>query len=575
MSKKSNIYTSTVRRWFLLVIFSSAMLVLIARAIDLQVLNNDFLQTHGDARSLRVMEIQANRGNIFDRNGEPLAISTPVNSIWATPRKVLNSNSNLLPLSKLLDMHHSQMLDNLQTRMGREFVYIKRQVAPDIADRIIALDIPGIYLQREFKRYYPAGEISSHVIGFTNVDDIGQEGIELAYNEWLQGTSGSKRVLVDRLGRVVEDVESIQAPKPGKALYLSIDQRIQYLAYRELKSAINRHHAKSGSLIMLDAKSGEILALVGQPSFNPNDRAQFKGENYRCRALTDTFEPGSTLKPFTIAAALESGDYTPATPIDTAPGYFSVGEHKIQDIKNYGLIDVATVIKKSSNVGASKIALSLEPSRLWEMFSQLGFGQPTGSAFPGEAAGQFTTYNNWSELELATISFGYGISVNALQLAQAYMVLASHGIKYPISFHKLEKPASGERILSETVSKQVNLMLESVVKQGGTGTKADVIGYRVAGKTGTVHKSEAGGYSENKYLSLFSGFAPVSDPRIVLVVIIDQPSGDQYYGGQVAAPLFSNVMTAALRMLNVAPDDWPENRQQIMAKNSGYRTSAQ
>ena len=553
--KQSPVYT--IRRWLLLGLYMFGMSVLIWRALDLQILNQEFLQEHGDARALRVVDIPAHRGMIIDRNGEPLAISTPVNSIWATPRKVLMSEMDLSPLAGYLDLSVDELNILLKDRVGREFVYLKRHIDPVQAEKVMDLNIPGVSLQQEFRRYYPLGEVTAHIIGFTNIDDIGQEGLELAYDEWLRGTIGSKRVLKDRLGRIVENIESIKTPKPGKTLELSIDRRIQYLAYRELKSAVNLHHARAGSLVMLDAKTGEIMAMVGQPSYNPNNRTDLRSEYFRNRAVTDVFEPGSTLKPFTIAAALGSGNYSPVTTIDTRPGYIKVGDHVIRDIHNYGVIDVATVIKKSSNVGATKIALSLEPSKLWDIFSSVGLGQTTGSGFPGETAGHLNAYNNWSEVELATISFGYGLSVTALQLAQAYMVLATGGTMLPLSFHKITEPVAGRRVISMEIAGQIRAMLEAVVQKEGTGQQAAVTGYRVAGKTGTVHKSVAGGYSEDRYLSLFAGIAPAADPRLVMVVVIDEPQGDQYYGGQVAAPVFSRVMSGALRLLDVPPDDLP------------------
>ena len=561
--KQSPVYT--IRRWLLLGLYMFGMSVLIWRALDLQILNQEFLQEHGDARALRVVDIPAHRGMIIDRNGEPLAISTPVNSIWATPRKVLMSEMDLSPLAGYLDLSVDELNILLKDRVGREFVYLKRHIDPVQAEKVMDLNIPGVSLQQEFRRYYPLGEVTAHIIGFTNIDDIGQEGLELAYDEWLRGTIGSKRVLKDRLGRIVENIESIKTPKPGKTLELSIDRRIQYLAYRELKSAVNLHHARAGSLVMLDAKTGEIMAMVGQPSYNPNNRTDLRSEYFRNRAVTDVFEPGSTLKPFTIAAALGSGNYSPVTTIDTRPGYIKVGDHVIRDIHNYGVIDVATVIKKSSNVGATKIALSLEPSKLWDIFSSVGLGQTTGSGFPGETAGHLNAYNNWSEVELATISFGYGLSVTALQLAQAYMVLATGGTMLPLSFHKITEPVAGRRVISMEIAGQIRAMLEAVVQKEGTGQQAAVTGYRVAGKTGTVHKSVAGGYSEDRYLSLFAGMAPAADPRLVMVVVIDEPQGDQYYGGQVAAPVFSRVMSGALRLLDVPPDDLPALTGTIVA----------
>jgi len=494
-----------------------------------------------------------------------LAISTPVNSIWAVPRKVLASDSRLAQLAKYLQMNDEELITLLKDRIGRQFVYLKRHVAPALAAEVMLLDIPGISLQREYRRYYPAGEVTSHVLGFTNIDDSGQEGLELAYDSWLKGLPGSKRVLKDRLGRVIENIESIRTPDPGKQLVLSIDRRVQYLAYRELKAAVNHYKARAGTLIMLDVNTGEIIAMVGQPSYNPNNRTGLKSGNYRNRALTDVFEPGSTLKPFTIAAALESGLYDLETTIDTRPGIFKVGDHIIRDHRNYGVIDLATVIKKSSNIGASKIALSLEPQDFWTTLARAGFGQTTGSGFPGEVSGFLNSYNNWSEVEQATMSFGYGMSVTALQLARAYMVFATDGMMLPVSFLKVTEPVSASRVFSASVARQVREMLEAVVQKGGTGYRASIEGYRVSGKTGTVHKTVAGGYSEDRYLSLFAGMAPASKPRLVAVVIIDEPQGDQYYGGLVAAPVFSSVMAGALRLLDVPPDDLSALNGQIVA----------
>ncbi|MFQ5659103.1 MAG: peptidoglycan D,D-transpeptidase FtsI family protein [Gammaproteobacteria bacterium] len=559
----------TARRWLLLTGFMAVMALLLWRAMELQLLRNDFLRNHGDARSLRVVTVHAHRGAIVDRNNEPLAISTPVKSVWAVPHKVLTEGHGLQVLAAALGMEVQSLKKQLEDRIGREFVYLKRHVTPDQARAIQSLSIPGVHLQQEYKRYYPAGEVTAHIIGFTNVDDVGQEGMELAYDHWLRGSPGSKRVLKDRLGHIVQDVESIHSSDPGKQLTLSIDQRVQYLAYRELKTAVTDHNAHGGMLVMLDAKTGEVMALVGQPSYNPNNRSGMKSNVYRNRIVTDVFEPGSTMKPFTIAAALLSGMYQPGTRIDTQPGYFKVNGHAIRDARNYGDIDVSTVIRKSSNVGAGKIALSLGPRKIWEMFSNIGFGRDTGSGFPGESAGILNNYRNWSELELATIAFGYGVSVTALQLAHAYSIIAAEGLSRPVSFLKVDKPLQAKRIIPAVIARQVKDMIEAVVMRGGTGQRAAVKGYRVAGKTGTVHKSSIGGYAEDRYMSLFSGMAPASDPRLVLVVIIDEPQGSEYYGGQVAAPVFSRVMKGALRILNVPPDDLSStNGQIIMAHNS-------
>jgi cell division protein FtsI (penicillin-binding protein 3) len=565
MREQVKVMEFPMRRWFLLSLYTICMAGLLFRAVDLQVLNKEFLQDHGDARALRVVKIPAHRGMITDRNGESLAISTPVNSIWAVPRKVMAADAKLDQLAKYLHMDEKELSSLLKDRIGRQFVYLKRHVAPALAEQVMLLNIPGISLQREYRRYYPAAEVTSHVLGFTNIDDSGQEGIELAYDNWLKGSPGSKRVLKDRLGRVVENIESINTPDPGNELVLSIDRRVQYLAYRELKSAVNHHKARAGTLVMLDVKTGEIIAMVGQPSYNPNNRTGLKSGHYRNRALTDVFEPGSTLKPFTIATALESGLYNLKSTIDTHPGFFKVGDHTIRDHRDYGVIDLVTVIKKSSNIGASKIALSLEPLDLWSTLTKVGFGQATGSGFPGEVSGYLNPYNNWSEVEQATMSFGYGISTTALQLAQAYMPFATDGMMLPVSFLKVTEPVSSSRVFSASVARQVRTMLETVVQKDGTGNKALVEGYRVAGKTGTVHKTTVGGYSEDRYLSLFAGMAPASNPRLIAVVIIDEPKGDQYYGGLVAAPVFANVMAGALRLLDVPPDDLSVLNRQVIA----------
>ena len=554
------------RRWLLIITFMAVTVLLLWRVIDLQVLRNDFLRNHGDARSLRVVQVPAHRGAIVDRNNEPLAISTPVESVWAEPHKVLTEKNNIAKLAAAIGMDERFLLQLLQDRIGREFVYLKRHMTPDQARIVESLSIAGIHLQREYKRYYPAGEVTSHIIGFTNIDDVGQEGLELAYDHWLRGEPGKKRVLKDRLGHIVKDVENIHSASPGQQLILSIDRRVQYLAYRELKSAVAYHQARGGSLVMLDSVTGEIMAMVGQPSYNPNNRSGFKSDYYRNRAVTDVFEPGSTLKPFTIAAALLSGLYTPASKIETSPGYFKVSNHTIRDVRNYGNINVSDTIKKSSNVAASKIALSLGPEKLWNLYSSVGFGESTSS---GESAGIFSSYNNWSEVELATISFGHGISVTMLQLARAYSVIAAGGLLKPVSFQRVNEPVTGKRVLTAELVQQVKDMLETVVQPGGTGQRAAVKGYRVAGKTGTAHKAIRGGYAEDRYMSLFAGMAPASDPRLVMVVVIDEPQRGQHYGGQVAAPVFAKVMEGALRILDIPPDDLPSlDGQVIMAENT-------
>ncbi|HKK13204.1 MAG TPA: penicillin-binding transpeptidase domain-containing protein [Gammaproteobacteria bacterium] len=544
------------RRRLVLGLLAGGFVSLVARAVDLQVVDKAFLQNEGDARHLRVVKVPAHRGMIVDRRGEPLAISTPVDSVWANPQELPTAGPTLAKLAAALHLDGGHLRRLLAQRSSREFVYLKRQLPPGKAHRVMALGIPGVYLQREYRRYYPAGEVTAHVLGFTNIDDRGQEGLELAYDDWLRGEAGEKRVIQDGRHHIIEDVDSIRAPRPGHKLTLSIDRRIQYLAYRELKAAVLAHHARSGSAVVLDPTTGEVLAMVNQPSYNPNNRKRLHAAAMRNRAVTDVFEPGSTLKPFTIAAALESGLYTPHTPIDTAPGYLKVGSHTIRDDGDYGMLDVTGVIRKSSNVGASKIALSLPPKREWSMLARAGFGEVTGSGFPGEASGLLSNYRRWHNLERATVSFGYGVSVTAVQLARAYAVLADGGIRRPVSFVKLNKPPAGKRVLSAHIAEQVRTMLETVVSPQGTGERAAVAGYHVAGKTGTVHKSIPGGYAPHRYLSLFAGMAPASDPRLVTVVMINEPKGD-YFGGLVAAPVFSKIMSGALRLLDIPPDDLP------------------
>lgn len=535
------------------------------RAIDLHVFNKDFLQGEGDARSLRVVGIPAHRGMILDRGGEPLAISTPVESVWGHPGELLKARGEWAALARALELDARTLERMLTSRADRAFVYLKRHVNPDTAQKVMALNIPGVATQREYRRYYPVGEVAAHVIGFTNIDDIGQEGLELAYNDWLRGTPGGKRVVKDRLGRIVETLESISEPHPGKDLVLSIDQRIQYLAYRELKSAVHRHRAVSGTAVVLDARTGEVLAMVNQPAFNPNNRSGLQAGGYRNRAITDVFEPGSSAKPFTIAAALESGAYTPSTTIDTGPGRLRVSGGTVRDIRNYGRIDLTTVLTKSSNVGASKIAMSLEPSALWGVFDAVGLGNSTLSGFPGEKSGVLNHFSRWQPLDQATLAFGYGLSVTALQLAQAYAVLAADGVQRPVSFVRLDETQQppGRRVLRADTARAVRAMMETVVLEGGTGPRAKVPGYRVAGKTGTVKKVGPKGYSEDRYQAIFAGMVPARDPRLVMVVTIDEPRGEAYYGGQVAAPVFAEVMAGALRLLDIAPDDLPEGKARM------------
>jgi len=427
---------------------------------------------------------------------------------------------------------------------------------PQDAARVKALGIPGVDTLREYRRYYPAGEVTGHLLGFTNVDDVGQEGLELAYDQWLGGVPGEKIVMRDSLGRTIEDIERLSAPRPGQDLHTSIDLRVQYLAYRELKAAVQANKARAGSIVVLDIATGEVLAMVNQPAFNPNDREQYAASRYRNRATNDFLEPGSSMKPFVVAAAMETGRYHGDTLIDTSPGMMRVGIKTVKDHSNLGTIDVTTVLAKSSNVGAAKIALSLRPQEMWGTLDALGFGRVTGSGFPGESAGILTGYEHWRAISQATMAYGYGLSVTPLQLAQAYAALGAGGIRRPISLRKVETPPAGERVLPEAVAKELVRMLESVVSDVGTARRAAIMGYRVSGKTGTAWKaSETGGYSTNKYLAIFGGVVPASNPRLAAVVIIDEPTAGAYYGGDVAAPVFSSVMSGALRLLAIPPDD--------------------
>jgi cell division protein FtsI (penicillin-binding protein 3) len=545
------------RRLFLLLCMGLAATVLVWKAVCLQVLDKEFLMTQGQARHLRTVALPAHRGMIMDRNGEPLAISTPVESVWVNPQELGNEQQRIPELSRLLGLKASGVTSLLASKADREFLYLKRRVTPELAEQVEALDIPGVYLQREYRRYYPDGEVAAHVVGFTNVDDVGQEGLELAYEDWLKGKPGAKRVIKDGKSHIIEDVESISLPSPGKDLTLSIDRRIQYLAYRELLAVMQEYKARAASAVVLDVKSGEVLAMVNQPSYNPNSRNGLHASEMRNRAATDVFEPGSTMKPFVVSVALESGHYTPSTPVATAPGWMRVGVNTVRDVHDYGLLDVAGVIRKSSNVGISKIALSLPAEDIWTRLSDVGFGVQSFSGFPGEASGLLSHFSGWNAIETANISFGYGISVTPLQLAQAYAVLAADGIRRTVTFLHGGPPAEEHRVMPVAVARQVRDMLEQAVGPDGTAPDARIAGFRVAGKTGTVHKSIAGGYSDTQYLSVFAGMAPASDPRLVMVVLVDEPSGRKYYGGQVAAPVFSKVMAGALRLLAVPPDDVP------------------
>ena len=526
------------------------------RAVDLQLVDHGFLAKQGDARYSRVAAIVAHRGNITDRNGESLAISTPVDSVWVNPQELAASIEQVPHLAQVLGVDKTELTRHISSNMDREFLYVARGMTPADAAQVKALNFPGVYLSAGYRRYYPAGEVAGHVLGFTSVDDVGQEGTELTYDNWLAGADGAKRVIQDSRGRKVEDVESIRPVRPGRDLALSIDLRIQYMAYRELKSALIENRARAGSMVVIDIDTGEVLAMVNQPAYNPNDRTQMTPGSYRNRAVTDLFEPGSSVKPFIVASALASGRFTTESVIDTSPGFIQVGATTFPDEHNLGVIDLATVLAKSSNVGMAKLALQLEPQQIWNTLHGFGFGQVTTSGFPGEAAGVFTNYSHWRAISIATLSHGYGISVTPLQLAQAYAALGAFGIRRPVSLLRVDAVPAGTRVLDESVCRSMLKLLESVTTQeGATGVHAKIPGYRVAGKTGTAWKAAEGKYLKDKYTSVFAGLAPASNPRLAAVVVIDEPTAGKYLGGDVSAPVFSAVVGGALRLLAVAPDE--------------------
>ncbi|MEZ5498562.1 MAG: penicillin-binding transpeptidase domain-containing protein [Steroidobacteraceae bacterium] len=545
-------YSFRLRAVLAFAVLVLAALALSARAVQLQVRDNDFLQREGAARYSRVASITAHRGTITDRFGEPLAVSTPVDSLWADPQKLALASDQLPRLSKTLHRDNTELTRRVTSNLGREFIYLARHLQPADAARVMRMQIPGIDVMREYRRYYPSGEVTGHLLGFTNIDDIGQEGIELAFDHWLAGEDGSKRVIRDNDGRIVQDVESIAPARPGRDLVLSIDLRLQYLAYRELKAAIRAEKARAGSAVVVDVATGEILAMVNQPTYNPNDRDQIKAKSYRNRATTDIFEPGSSIKPFVAAAALASGKYDERSVIDTTP--FRVGIKMIEDKHDLGAINIASVLSHSSNVGISRIALTLEPEQLYRTLAGFGFGQLTSSGYPGESAGLLSHYSRWRPIGIATMSYGYGLSVTPLQLTRAYATLGSMGISRPVSFLRVDAPAAGEQVLDAATCRSLVHMLEAVVSPEGTGERAAIPGYRVAGKTGTAWKSNAGGYSTDRYMSVFGGLAPASAPRLAAVIVIDEPGAGKYYGGDVAAPVFARIVGGALRLMAVAPD---------------------
>lgn len=545
-----------LRRRLVLAGFAVLGAGLVVRAGYLQVLDHDFYRGQGDARQLRSVAMPAHRGNLLDRNGEPLAISTPIQTLWGDPAKLVDEPGTLREAATILDLDPDALLGKVRqaAARGSEFVYVKRHVPPALVARVEALGSEAISVQREYRRYYPSGGAAAHVVGFTDIDDVGREGLEMAYDDWLAGRPGVRRVVRDRTGREISGTDVVAPAVAGKDLRLSIDHRLQYFAARALTEAGTRHRAESATAVVMDVRSGEVLAMANFPSYNPNDLGDRRGNRQRNRALTDVFEPGSTMKPFTVAAALASGDFAPDDIVHTSPGHYDIGKYRISDLKDYGWLDLRAIVRKSSNVGISKVATKLEPEQMWSLFDAFGFGRSPGSAFPGEVAGYFNHSTLWHRIEQASVSYGYGISVSALQLARAYAALGAGGVLPPVSFLAEDAPREGERVLDADVAAEIRSMLESVVSDG-TGHRAAIPGYRVAGKTGTSHRSQSGGYAEDRYVSVFAGFAPASDPRLAAVVVVHDPKAGEHFGSVVAAPLFAEIMGHALRLEGIEPDD--------------------
>ncbi len=551
------------RRW-LLGLFMCGMLMLAGRAVFLQIYDKQFLQQQGDQRHISVVTVPAYRGKILDRNNVILAISIPVESVWVNPQHFKRNDAGnidrealekLQQIAKWLKVPKKKMARWLSAETTKRFAYLKRRVNPQLVEKVRKLQVSGVYFERAFKRYYPAGAVSAHIVGFTNVDDVGQEGMELGYEQSLKGVAGKKRVIRDGRRRVIsfKDVENIEDPVPGQDLVLSIDQRLQYIAHKELQKTVVEHKALSASLVILDAKNGDILAAVNQPAFNPNTRIGLTASVYRNRAILDVFEPGSTVKPFVVAAALDGGYVEDAEKIKTQ-GYYRVGRNLVRDVHNYGTLSLMQVLKKSSNVAISKIALKMPREYFWGIYNKLGFGLSAQVGFPGEASGELLDFQRWHDFEQATLAYGYGLSTSVLQLARSYTALADEGVLHSVSILKREEDYDAQRVFSRETAKQVTEMLEHVIKKDGTAYAARVDGYRVAGKTGTVKIAVAGGYADDRYLAIFVGLAPVSNPRFVIAVMVNEPTAGKYYGGQVAAPVFSKVMAGALRVYGVAPD---------------------
>ncbi|HUE94479.1 penicillin-binding protein 2 [Pseudomonas sp.] len=545
------------------------------RIVDLQVFDQSFLQAHGDARSVRHIPIPAHRGLITDRNGEPLAVSTPVTTLWANGKELQNGKAQWPALAAALGQESKAFSTRLQANAEREFMYLVRGLTPEQGQRILDLKVPGVYGIEEFRRFYPAGEVAAHVVGFTDIDDRGREGMELAFEDWLAGVPGKRQVLKDRRGRLIKDVQVAQNAKAGRTLALSIDLRLQYLAHRELRNAVTEFGAKAGSLVLLDVQTGEVLAMVNQPTYNPNNRRSLQPAAMRNRAMIDVFEPGSTVKPFSIAAALGSGRWTPEMTVDTAPGSLRIGRYTIRDVSRGGVLNLTEILMKSSNVGISKIAFDIGAEPIYAVMQQVGLGQDTGLSFPGERVGNLPNHRVWKQAETATLAYGYGLSVTAVQLAHAYAVLANEGGNVPLSMVRLDRQPVSTQVIDQQIAKTVLGMLQAVVEEpGGGGARAKVPGYHVGGKSGTARKASTGskGYVDKAYRAFFAGVAPIDNPRIAAVIMIDEPrEGGGYYGGLVSAPVFGKVMAGALRLMNVAPDNLPDPQTAVVETVKGGR----
>lgn len=560
-------------QWRVMLVLVAMLACVLAIAWKLSTLHidqRDFLQGQGDARTIRTVPLVANRGLITDRNGEPLAVSSPVQSIWVNPGKMVEEPEAIVLLAEKLDLNAEALASNIAKNSTREFLYIKRRLPPFEAEEVLALGIDHVYSQQEYQRFYPQGEVAAHLVGFSNVDDVGQEGLELTYDDWLRGVPGRRQVMKDRRGHIIEELNTIKTAEPGKNLSLSIDFRIQNLAYRALKAEFITRRAKGASAVVLDVDTGEVLAMVNQPSYNPHNKSNMTDFSVlRNRAITDIFEPGSTIKAFTITAALESGVFEPDTVIETGPGWMMVGPNEVKDIFNYGTLTLSTVITKSSNIGTSKIAFEIGPEPIRDVLQRVGFGEVIGTGFPGERGGVLPNPRRWSRIETATLSYGYGLSTSALHLARAYSVIADNGVLKPVTLLKLDEEAvqavPREQVINAEIASQVRSMLETVVdrSRGGSATEANIPFYNVAGKTGTAHVVGEFGYEDNLHNSLFVGMVPATDPKIVVVVIINEPKGEEHYGGQVSAPVFAEIASGAMRILNVPPDKIPE--QQLLS----------